>query len=155
MVNEIEIKLLREGAVIPEYATEGSAAVDLRVFSEYSSSIGFQLEPGQCTKLMSTGIAIHIGNPNIAAIIIPRSGLGSKFGIVLGNGTGLIDSDYQGEIKIAVYNRSQKVQFVKAGDRVAQMFFVPIVRPSRFKVVDEFSSESERGEGGFGHTGTA
>lgn len=133
---------------LPEYATNGSAAVDLRVCTDKP----IDLLPG-ATVLLPTGISIYIGDPNLAAIILPRSGLGHKQGIVLGNLVGLIDSDYQGELKVSCWNRSQEVFRVEPGARIAQLMFVPVVR-AQFDIVEAFE-ESARGEGGFGHTGTA
>lgn len=148
----IELKILdpRMGSEfpLPEYATEGSAAIDLRaaVPSDKPVIVG----PGQC-RLIPTGIAVYIKDPELAGMILPRSGLGHKNGIVLGNLVGLIDSDYQGELLISCWNRSKEVFRIRAGDRLAQMVFVPIQRVS-FRVVEAFTA-SARGEGGFGHSG--
>jgi dUTP pyrophosphatase len=131
---------------IPVPATDGSAGVDLRINSEST----FVLEPGQ-TKLVGTGIAIHIDDAKYAALILPRSGLGHKHGVVLGNLTGLIDSDYQGELMVSLWNRSTEPFTINPGDRIAQMVLVPVMQPE-FVVVDSFEA-TERAEGGIGHTG--
>ena len=131
---------------LPALATEGSAGVDLRAMV-YDETI---IEAGE-TILLPTGIAIHIGNPNVAAVILPRSSLGHKHGLVLGNLVGLIDSDYQGELKVSAWNRGNKQFTVNPGDRIAQLIFVPILQP-KFTVVTDFDL-SQRGEGGFGSTG--
>ncbi len=110
------------------------------------------MEPGS-TELIPSGLAIHIGDAGLAAVLLPRSGLGHKHGLVLGNLTGLIDSDYQGQVYISCWNRSSKSYEVQPGERIAQMVFVP-VEQVQFKIVDEFE-DSDRGEGGFGHSGTA
>ncbi len=132
---------------IPAYATEGSAGLDLRACLDEA----INLAPGQ-TLLIPTGIAIYIGDPSIAATILPRSGLGHKQGIVLGNLVGLIDSDYQGELMISCWNRSEQPFTIEPGERIAQLVFVPVIQAS-FNIVTEFKS-TERGEGGFGHSGT-
>jgi len=131
---------------LPDYATTGSAGMDLRACIDNSMS----LEPGE-TKLIPTGIAIHIADPSLAATILPRSGLGHKHGVVLGNLVGLIDSDYQGQIFISCWNRSDTAFEINPGDRMAQLVFLPVVM-AKFDIVDEFDS-SDRGEGGFGHSG--
>lgn len=131
---------------LPAYATEGSAGLDLRACVDGPLVIG----PGE-TKLIETGIAIHIGDPGLAATILPRSGLGHKHGIVLGNLVGLIDSDYQGPLMVSCWNRGSEVFTVEAGDRIAQLVFLPVVQ-AEFNVVSSFD-ETERGEGGFGHSG--
>ena len=131
---------------LPGYATGGSAGIDLRAMLAVSTVI----EPGQ-TRLIPTGIAVHIADPALAAVLLPRSGLGHKHGIVLGNLVGLIDSDYQGEVKVSCWNRSADPFTMEPGERLAQMVFLP-VQQVEFKVVTEFA-ESDRGEGGFGHTG--
>lgn len=131
---------------LPEYATSGSAGVDLRACVDAPLNVA----PGQ-TVLVPTGMAIHIGDPGLAAVILPRSGLGHKHGIVLGNLVGLIDSDYQGQIMVSCWNRSSEVFTIEPGARLAQMVFVPVVQ-AEFEVVEEFSASS-RGAGGFGHTG--
>jgi dUTP pyrophosphatase len=131
---------------LPDYATSGSAGVDLRACVDDA----FTLEPGQ-TELIPSGIAIHIADPSLAAVILPRSGLGHKHGIVLGNLVGLIDSDYQGQVLVSCWNRGHESFVINPGDRLAQMVFVPVVQAD-FEVVEEFSA-SRRGAGGFGHTG--
>jgi dUTP pyrophosphatase len=131
---------------IPEVGTPGSAGVDLRACLKKTLS----LEPGE-TALIGTGIAIHLDDPGLCAMILPRSGLGHK-GLVLGNLVGLIDSDYQGELKISAWNRGQTHQTIEPGDRIAQLIITPVIQPV-FSEVVEFESSS-RGEGGFGHTGT-
>ncbi len=128
---------------MPDYATEGSAAIDLILTRDII------LLPN-CTVLQGTGLAIHIKDPNVAAFLLPRSGLGHKEGLVLGNLTGLLDADYQGELKISLWNRSEVVRYYSKGDRIAQLIFIPIVRP-KFKVVEEFTDLNNRG--GFGSTG--
>ena len=153
---EVEVKRLahyKENGKgdLPSYATPGSAAVDLYAcFDE-----DYLIVPAGKTILVPSGIAVNIKDPNVAAFILPRSGLGHKDGIVLGNLVGLIDSDYQGEIKISVWNRNApgSPEFViKRGDRLAQLMFVPVVKPV-FVPVEKFSFETSRGEGGFGSTG--
>jgi dUTP pyrophosphatase len=131
---------------LPSYATDGSAGLDLRACTEKT----IQLIPNQ-TELISTGLAIHIAQPDLAAVILPRSGLGHKHGIVLGNLIGLIDSDYQGELLISCWNRGQNEFAIQPGDRIAQLVFVPVVR-TQFELVPEFV-QTDRGEGGFGHSG--
>ncbi len=131
---------------LPQYATSGSAGLDLRACLDEP----VVLAPGE-TRLVPTGIAIHIGDPSLAAILLPRSGLGHRHGIVLGNLVGLIDSDYQGEVMISCWNRGQESFTIQVGERLAQMVFVPVIQAA-FEVVDSFE-ESERGAGGFGHTG--
>jgi len=149
-MNKIELKILdsRIGTdfPLPQYATSGSAGMDLRACTDRRLS----LEPGE-TKLIPTGIAIHIADPTIAATILPRSGLGHKHGIVLGNLIGLIDSDYQGQIFISCWNRGTTAFEINPGDRMAQLVFLPVIQ-AEFNLVEEFG-ESERGEGGFGHSG--
>ncbi|WP_018402870.1 dUTP diphosphatase [Marinobacter gelidimuriae] len=130
----------------PAYATDGSAGLDLRA----CLSQPLVLEPGD-TQLIGTGLAIHIADPDLAALILPRSGLGHKHGIVLGNLVGLIDSDYQGELMVSCWNRGQTRFTVEPGERLAQLVLVPVVQ-AEFEVVDEFDS-SHRGTGGFGSTG--
>ena len=131
----------------PKYATSGSAGIDLVACLQEPLT----LSPGAC-ELIPSGIAIHIDNPERAAVILPRSGMGHKHGIVLGNLVGLIDSDYQGEIMISCWNRGDTAFEINPGDRVAQMVLVPVIQAS-FEVVDCFE-ETERSTGGFGHTGT-
>jgi len=146
----IEIKILdpRLGGdyALPEHATDGSAGLDLRACIDEREV----LEPGQ-TKLIPTGFAMHIGDPTLAAVLLPRSGLGHKHGIVLGNLTGLIDSDYQGQVFVSCWNRGQVAYTIEPGERICQMVFVPVVQ-AKFAVVEEFTA-SERGAGGFGHSG--
>ena len=146
----IELKILnpRIGTEIPlpKRATTGSAGLDLRACLDAP----LELPPGQ-TKLIPTGLAIHIADPQIAAVIIPRSGLGHKHGIVLGNLVGLIDSDYQGQLMVSCWNRGATDFVVQPGERIAQMVIVPVVQV-RLEVVDDFAA-SQRGAGGFGHTG--
>ena len=131
---------------LPTYATEGSAGLDLRALLEESTEI----LPGE-TKLIPTGLSIYIADPNLAAVILPRSGLGHKHGIVLGNLVGLIDSDYQGPLMFSVWNRGSEPFKIEVGDRIAQLVFIPVVQAA-FNIVNEFT-ETERGEGGFGHSG--
>jgi len=132
---------------LPSYATDGSAAIDLRACLK--KQVGIQ--PGE-TVLVGSGIAINIKDPNIVGIIVPRSGLGIKNGIVLANTMGVIDSDYQGEIKIGLFNRSQNQYLVKPGERICQMLFMPVINAT-LKLVEEFSNATLRGDGGLGHTG--
>lgn len=147
----IEVKILdkrlNNTIEFPKQATEKSAGVDLRACIDSDLII----EPGK-THLIPTGMAINIKNPDYAAMLLPRSGLGHKHGIVLGNLVGLIDSDYQGQVFVSLWNRGEKPYVVSVGERIAQMVIVPVVNPM-FVVVDEFEV-SERGEGGFGHTGS-
>ena len=145
---EIELKVLNHKTPTPCYATSGSAGVDLHaaIVSELT------IMPNQ-TAMIGSGIAININQPNYAAVVLPRSGLGAKHGIVLGNLTGLIDSDYQGEIKLAIWNRSGESFTVKPMERLAQMIIVPVVQVN-FKKVEIFSQKTERGSGGFGSTGS-
>ncbi len=132
---------------LPDYATEGSAGLDLRACIDGP----LELRPGQ-VELIPTGIAIHIGDPGLAAVILPRSGLGHKHGIVLGNLTGLIDSDYQGQLFVSCWNRGSTPFTVHPGDRIAQLVLVPVVQ-AEFEIVASFS-ESRRAGGGFGSTGS-
>jgi len=149
-MHPIQLKILdpRLGKEIPlpEYATDGSAGLDMRACVEEP----LEIKPGE-SHLIPTGFAIHIGDPGLAAVLLPRSGLGHKKGIVLGNLVGLIDSDYQGQIFVSCWNRSQESFTIQVGERIAQMVFVPVVQ-AQFDIVDDFV-ESDRGEGGFGHTG--
>jgi len=147
-VTTIDLKVLdpRMAECLPAYATAGSAGLDLRACTEGPLDI----EPGQAT-LIPTGIAIHIADPGMAAMILPRSGLGHKHGIVLGNLVGLIDSDYQGPLMVSCWNRGQTAFTVQPMDRIAQLVIVPVVQ-ARFRQVQDFGA-SERGEGGFGSTG--
>jgi len=150
MKKPIQLKILnpRLGTEfpLPTYATGGSAGLDLRALLETP----LVLEPGQTT-LIKTGMAIYIADPNLAAVILPRSGLGHKNGIVLGNLVGLIDSDYQGELMVSCWNRGQAAFTINPGERIAQLVLVPVVQ-AEFEVVSEFHA-SERGAGGFGSTG--
>jgi dUTP pyrophosphatase len=147
---DVEIKLLdpRLGDEIPlpEYATPGSAGMDLRACVDEPIVV----RPGECV-LIPMGFAMHMEDTNLAAVILPRSGLGHKHGIVLGNLVGLIDSDYQGQVYVSCWNRSGEEFRIKPGDRIAQLAFLPVVR-TQWRQVEEFDL-SERGEGGFGHTG--
>lgn len=132
---------------LPEHATEGSAGVDLRACLDGP----LEIKPGQ-TELIPTGMAVHIEDPGLCAMILPRSGMGHKHGIVLGNLVGLIDSDYQGQLYVSCWNRGNEKFTLEPGARLAQMVIVPVMQVD-FEVVDEFDA-SERGAGGFGHTGT-
>jgi dUTP pyrophosphatase len=149
-MKKIEFKILdsRIGNEIPlpEYATSGSAGLDLRACLSEAT----ELKPGE-TLLIPTGLAVHISDHHLAAVILPRSGLGHKHGIVLGNLVGLIDSDYQGQIFVSCWNRGNTAFTINIGDRIAQMVFVPVVQVA-LEQVEEFH-ESSRGDGGFGHTG--
>ena len=151
MKRKIQLKILderiRQSFGLPHYATDGSAGLDLRACLDEP----LQLEPGQ-TELIPTGISIHIEDPNLAAMLLPRSGLGHKHGVVLGNLVGLIDSDYQGQVFVSCWNRSDLSFSIVPGERIAQMVIVPVVQ-AEFDVVDEFTP-TERSEGGFGHTGS-
>ena len=148
---EIETKIMNPlvGTTIPlpSYATDGAAAMDLRACLEAPVTI----DPGQ-TVLIPSGIAISIHDPGLVALLVPRSGLGIKHGIVLANTVGVIDSDYQGEIGIGVFNRGNAAYTVEPGERICQMMFVPVTQAA-LCVVEEFSNDSARGAGGFGHTG--
>jgi len=150
MNKEIELKILDsrlgDAFPLPDYATPGSAGMDLRAMLEQP----LELAPGE-TSLIPTGMAIHIENPQLAAVILPRSGLGHKHGIVLGNLVGLIDSDYQGQLFVSCWNRGEQAFRVEIGERIAQLVILPVVQAD-FKIVDEFQ-ESDRGIGGFGHSG--
>lgn len=150
-MNEVDVKILdpRVGSEfpLPAYATDGSAGMDLRAILDEDT----ELLPGE-TLLIPTGIAIHIENNNMAAVILPRSGLGHKHGIVLGNLVGLIDSDYQGQLFVSCWNRGNSSFVIKPGERIAQLVFVPVVQ-ANFNVVASFE-QSNRGDGGFGHTGS-
>lgn len=149
---KVEIKIVNAkiGSKIPmpAFATDGSAAVDLRVCLNENQ---IDIEPNTC-KLLGTGIAINLADKNTCAVIAPRSGLGHKKGIILGNAVGIIDADYQGELMISCWNRSSEIFQVKDGDRIAQLLFLPIKRPE-FHVVESFEENTERGELGFGSTG--
>ncbi|WP_318469600.1 dUTP diphosphatase [Photobacterium leiognathi] len=149
-MNSIDLKILdpRVGNEfpLPAYATEGSAGLDLRACLDEALTVA----PGE-THLVPTGLAIHIGDPSLAATILPRSGLGHKHGIVLGNLVGLIDSDYQGQLMVSVWNRGETTFTIEPGDRIAQLVFLPVVQ-AQFNIVEDFN-HTERGEGGFGHSG--
>ncbi|MGN8157957.1 dUTP diphosphatase [Salinisphaera sp. RV14] len=146
-VKRLDARLGRDFPM-PARATAGSAGIDLRAMIAAPLS----LAPGQC-ELLPSGLAVHIADPNLAGLILPRSGLGHKHGIVLGNGTGLIDSDYQGELKVSVWNRADVAYTIEPGERIAQFVLIPVVA-AELAVVDEFD-ESTRGAGGFGSTGAA
>jgi len=145
---QVQLKILDERLRnhLPVYATTGSAGLDLRACIDHTLT----LEPGK-TELIPTGMAIHLADPNYAALILPRSGLGHKHGIVLGNLVGLIDSDYQGQLLVSCWNRGREPFILNPLERIAQLVIVPVIQAS-FEVVPEFSA-SERGEGGFGSTG--
>ena len=147
-MTSVELKVLdaRMAEQLPTYATPGSAGLDLRACLDAAIT----LAPGQTT-LIPTGLAIHIGDAGLAALILPRSGLGHKHGIVLGNLVGLIDSDYQGQLMVSCWNRGQDAFTIQPMERIAQLVLVPVVQAT-FKRVDEFDA-SHRGEGGFGSTG--
>lgn len=149
-MSRIKVKILdqRVGKDIPlpEYATDGSAGMDLRACLDEK----LEIKPGE-THLIPTGIAIHIDDASLAAVILPRSGLGHKHGIVLGNLVGLIDSDYQGQLFVSCWNRGSDSFTIEVGDRIAQLVFVPVVQAG-FDIVEDFD-ESQRAAGGFGHTG--
>ncbi len=151
-MRKIQLRILDERLgrefPLPDYATEGAAGMDLRACIDDT----LELAPGE-THLIPTGIAIHMADPELAAVLLPRSGLGHKHGIVLGNLVGLIDSDYQGQVFVSCWNRGSESFTIEPGERIAQMVFVPVVRAA-FERVDSFT-DSERGAGGFGHTGRA
>lgn len=148
---EIETKivnsLIGSSIPLPQYATGGSAALDLRACLHETMTVA----PGE-TVTIPSGIAISIHDPGLVAILAPRSGLGIKHGLVLANTIGVIDSDYQGEIKIGIRNQGNEPYSIQPGERICQMLFIPVVQAS-LRVVEQFSEESERGTGGFGHTG--
>ena len=131
---------------LPHYATDGSAGMDMRACLDEP----LELAPGD-THLIPTGLAIHVADTGLAAVLLPRSGLGHKHGVVLGNLVGLIDSDYQGQVFVSCWNRGKKTFIVEPGERIAQMVIVPVVR-AEFEIVEDFDT-SDRGAGGFGHTG--
>lgn len=151
-VRSVELKILNprigKDLPLPKRATAGSAGLDLRACLDAP----LELAPG-ATQLIPTGLAIHLADPSLAAVIIPRSGLGHKHGIVLGNLVGLIDSDYQGELMISCWNRGTQAFRIEPGERIAQLVVVPVVQVE-FDVVESFAA-SDRGAGGFGHTGRA
>ena len=149
-MQKIQLKILDQRLgnefPVPHYATDGSAGMDMRACIDES----MEMSPGE-TQLIPTGLAVHIEDAGLAAMLLPRSGLGHKHGIVLGNLVGLIDSDYQGQVFVSCWNRGSETFTVEPGERIAQMVIVPVVHAD-FEIVDEFVS-SERGAGGFGHTG--
>ena len=149
-MEKIQLKILDQRLgnefPLPHYATDGSAGMDMRACLDAP----LPLAPGETT-LIPTGLAIHVADAGLAAVLLPRSGLGHKHGIVLGNLVGLIDSDYQGQVFVSCWNRGSEAFTIQPGERIAQMVIVPVVRAD-FEIVDEFVS-SERGAGGFGHTG--
>lgn len=149
-MRSIQLKILdpRVGDAfpLPHYATDGSAGLDMRACIDETLTVA----PGE-TVLVPSGLAIHIGDPGLAAVLLPRSGLGHKHGLVLGNLTGLIDSDYQGQVFVSIWNRGSKTYNIEPGERIAQMVFVP-VEQVEFDIVEEFD-DSQRGDGGFGHSG--
>lgn len=151
-MRSIELKILDprvgDSIPLPHYATDGSAGLDMRACIDAAITVA----PGE-TILIPTGLAIHINDASLAAVLLPRSGLGHKHGLVLGNLTGLIDSDYQGQVFISCWNRGSASYEIQPGERVAQMVFVAVEQVA-FSVVEEFD-DSERGSGGFGHSGTA
>ena len=150
LLKSVEIKILDprigDQFPLPHYVTDGSAGMDVRACVDKETVVS-----SSETVLIPTGFAVHISDNNLAAVLLPRSGLGHKHGLVLGNLTGLIDSDYQGQIFISCWNRSKSAYIIKPGERIAQMVFIPVERV-QFDVVDEFE-ETDRGEGGFGHSG--
>ena len=149
-MHKLQVKVLDprigDSIPMPEYATTGSAGLDLRACIDSPIT----LKPGE-TQLIRTGLSIYIEDPNLAAMILPRSGLGHKHGIVLGNLVGLIDSDYQGELMVSCWNRGENNFTLDVGERLAQLVLVPVVQ-AEFELVSEFTA-TERGEGGFGHSG--
>ncbi len=151
-MRSIELKVLDprvgDSIPLPHYATDGSAGLDMRACIDEPLTV----KSGD-TVLVPTGLAIHVADPGLAAVLLPRSGLGHKHGLVLGNLTGLIDSDYQGQVFVSCWNRGADAFTIEPGERIAQMVFVPVVR-AHFEVVDSFP-ETVRGGGGFGHTGRA
>ena len=150
-MKKVDLKVLdlRMAEALPSYGTAGAAGLDLRA----ALSEKLVVNPGEVV-LVGTGVAMHLADPSLAAMILPRSGLGHKHGIVLGNLVGLIDSDYQGELKVSVWNRSDKPYTIEPMERLAQMVIVPVVQ-AQFNVVAEFAAASERGEAGYGSTGKA
>ncbi len=149
-MQKIQLKILdnrlHDEFGLPEHATPGSAGVDIRACVDQNTTIN----PGEC-ELIPSGMAIHVEDPSLAAVLLPRSGLGHKHGIVLGNLVGLIDSDYQGQVFVSVWNRGTKGFVIEPGDRIAQMVFIRVEQIA-FDVVEDFT-QSERSSGGFGHTG--
>lgn len=150
MNRTLEVKILDprigDSIALPAYATEGSAGMDVRACIDAP----LRVAPGE-THLVPSGLAIHVADPGLAAVLLPRSGLGHKHGIVLGNLTGLIDSDYQGQLFVSIWNRGSVAYQIEPGERIAQLVLVPVVQAS-LEVVQEFGA-SQRGEGGFGHSG--
>ncbi len=149
MTSKIKVKILDKritADMLPRRATKGSAGMDLRVLLDEKCVI----EPGEC-KMLTTGIAIYVENPAYAAIILPRSGMAHKRGLVLGNSVGLIDSDYQGELIISCWNRGTETQTIDSNERLAQLVIMPVCQ-AEFEVVEEFEATT-RGSGGYGHTG--
>ena len=146
---KLDVKILdaRLRQAMPAYATPGSAGLDLRACLDAPLTL-----PANAWQLVPTGMAIHLNDPAYAALILPRSGLGHKHGIVLGNLVGLIDSDYQGQLMVSAWNRSDVAFTIEPMERIAQLVIVPVVQ-AQFQIVDEFASASERGEGGYGSTG--
>ena len=146
---KLDVKILdaRLRQAMPAYATPGSAGLDLRACLDAPLTL-----PANAWQLVPTGMAIHLNDPAYAALILPRSGLGHKHGIVLGNLVGLIDSDYQGQLMVSAWNRSDVAFTIEPMERIAQLVIVPVVQ-AQFQIVDEFTSASERGEGGYGSTG--
>lgn len=149
-MQSIQLKILDsrvgDSLPLPGYASDGSAGLDMRACIDTTLTV----EPGE-TVLVPTGIAIHIGDPALAAVLLPRSGLGHRHGLVLGNLTGLIDSDYQGQVYLSCWNRGRAAYAIEPGERIAQMVFLPVAQV-RFDIVDEFAP-TERGAGGFGSSG--
>lgn len=150
-MEKVQLKILDkrigQEIALPTYATEGSAGLDLRACIESSIT----LAPGE-RELIPTGLAIHINNRRYAGLIVPRSGLGHKHGVVLGNLVGLIDSDYQGELKISCWNTGKEPFVIEKGARIAQLIVLPVVQLA-FQIVENFVEDEKRGQGGFGHTG--
>ena len=148
-MKKVDVKILdpRLHEHPPAYGTPGSAGIDLRACIDHNMTIA----PGQC-ELIPSGIALHLGDPHYAAMILPRSGLGHKHGIVLGNLVGLIDSDYQGQLMVSAWNRSQQPFTIEPMERIAQLVIVPVLQ-AKFNIVDDFAAATERGAGGYGSTG--
>ena len=159
MKRTVQIKILDEGAAVPEYATGSSAGLDLKLLQpvkgqsllSFTQGNAMHIPPGR-NILFHTGISIYIGDRSLMGMIVPRSSKGHKDYIVLGNGTGIIDADYQGEIFLSMHNNSRQYRKVEKGERVAQLIIVPVIHAD-FDLVEYFTGETARGEGGFGHTG--
>jgi len=151
MYKQVEIKILDGRASVPSYGTIGSAGLDLKAMLDAVDSRDGKVLLPNTSHMIGTGIAVNMMDKGMAAVILPRSGLGSK-GLILGNSVGLIDSDYQGELKICMWNRTNETKYISQGDRIAQLVFVPIIHAD-FKVVEEFGETTIRGTGGFGSTG--